>query len=310
MNKDNYLAIDIGGSKILCAVTDGNGTILERIKCPVLRDSSFPDIWTIIEQSCNELMANNAYNCKAIGATIPGLVDKSIGEWVYAPFSGIKHVKIVNIFEDAFSIPAFIENDVNACALSEKYFGKCQSTDNYIWITVSTGIGSGICINGELYYGEYGFSGELGHICVEYDARKALLCGCGCYGCAEAMAAGPGIIKRYLALNPGADPRITAKDIADLAKIGDALAISVYAKTGEYLGRAIASAINLLNPEKVILGGGIALDYDLFAAPLNEAVFNNIMRRGNKDLTITTTALGYDAALYGAIATVLSQYKA
>ena len=307
MELNTYLAIDIGGSKIMCAFMLEDGTILRRLFREVPTLSTFDNIWAIILDSVKELQQNSTIKFSAIGVTIPGLADPEKGEWIYAPFSNIHNIKIVDLLEKRFHVPVYIENDVNACALAEQHWGKCKNTNSFIWVTVSTGVGSGIILNQKLFNGAYGFAGELGHICVEYDPDIAIPCGCGCNGCVEAMAAGPGIVKRYQKYVDTAPPGITAKQIGDLAERGDQIAQKVFKETGIYLARALASAVNLFNPNMIVLGGGISMRYHLFEDSLKTSLQKHIIQRGNQNLQVTSTALKYDAALYGALTTILTR---
>ncbi|MBT3318666.1 MAG: ROK family protein, partial [Clostridia bacterium] len=199
------------------------------------------------------------------------------------------------------SLPVAIENDVNACALAEKMFGCCKDSTDFIWLTVSNGCGGALFLSNALYKGFGGTAGEIGHIVVE--ENNGFQCGCGNSGCLEIQAAGPGIVRRYLQKTPGES--LTAADIASKAREGDANALKVYRDEGKYLGYAIASAVNLLNPERVIIGGGVSASFDLFADTLRETVMQRIYQSANKTLIIETSALGYNASLIGAASLAL-----
>ena len=291
----------------MCAIINEDGTILSRDYKTSPSKPSIKKIIKIIEESVEFITKDLDTPFDAIGVAIPGLADTKKGEWVYSPFSGLHNIFISDILRDIYKKPVFIENDVNACALAEKYFGKCKNVSDYIWVTISTGIGSGIVLNNKLFKGKFGFSGELGHVCVEYNPELAIRCGCGCTGCAEAMAAGPGIVSRYQKYCHSKEPSLTAKSIGDLAENGDLNAIKVFSETGIYAGRALASAVNLLNPEMIVLGGGVSLRYHLFAEDLWNSINNHIIHRGNNNLKITSTDLKYDASLYGAVAIIFDQ---
>ena len=217
------------------------------------------------------------------------------GLWVESCFSGLNNVPIGSILKEAFGLPAAVENDVNACALAEKKFGCCQDVSDFIWLTVSNGCGGALFLNNALYRGVSGNAGELGHIVVEEDSR--FTCGCGNHGCLEIEAAGPGIARHYKLIHP--DSTLSAAEIAEMARNGDADAIKVFSDEGRYLGRAIAAAVNTVNPLKVVIGGGVSASFDLFAETLRETVNSRIYRFANPNLVIETTRLGYDAPLIG-----------
>lgn len=294
------LAIDIGGSKLLCAVVDASGHIYAKERKALDSTFGFDEVWQIILQCAEKLKSYAPKGFSCIGVAIPGLADPVNGIWLYSPFSGISNIPVASMLSEAFQTPAFIENDVNACALAERTFGRCTEIDDFLWVTVSNGIGGGVFAGGKLLRGALGSAGEIGHVKVEYDDTKAIRCGCGGYGCVEAMAAGPGIVKRYRTTCPDASALITARNIAALARNGNIHAIKIYEETGVYLGRAIAAAANIVNPSAVILGGGISNDFGLFADALESELKRQIFLQGNPSLRIDMTALGYDAALLGA----------
>ena len=252
-----------------------------------------------IVEMIDSLLDQKNIDIECAGVAVPGLADKDNGVLVYAPFSGIRDYKIGDILTKKLKIPVFIENDANACAHAEMMYGACRGIDDFIWITVSNGVGGALVLDGEVYEGPNGGAGEIGHINVVKDGYR---CGCGNRGCLEAHTAGPAIVRRYKEKSHDDSTEITAKEIAELAKGGDMLALDIYKKTGFYLGKAISYAINLLNPDKIILGGGISMDIDLFLLEIKEVVTNTTFRDSNKNLCIEKTALSYDAALKGAAA--------
>jgi len=252
---------------------------------------------TNIIEMIDSLFDQKNIDIECAGVAVPGLADKDNGVLVYAPFSGIRDYKIGDILAKKLKIPVFIENDANACAHAEMMYGSCRGVDDFIWITVSNGIGGAIVLDGKVYEGPNGGAGEIGHINVVKDGYR---CGCGNRGCLEAHAAGPAIVRRYREESHDASMEITAKKIAELAKGGDMFALDIYKKTGFYLGKAISYIINLLNPDKIILGGGISMDIDLFLPEIKDVVKNTTFRDSNENLCIEKTALSHDAALKGA----------
>ena len=175
---------------------------------------------------------------------------------------------------------------------------------SFFWITVSNGIGGAVFINGSLYSGSCGNAGEIGHVVVE-EGPNARPCKCGLSGCAEMHASGPALAKNYISLGgklkiDGEPP--TARSIAALAHSGDESAIKAFELEGLYLGRAIGAAINLLNPQKIVIGGGVSLAFDLFWPSLQKTLEAHVYRSANPGYTVEPTALGYNAGLLGAAA--------
>ncbi len=308
---DPLLAIDIGGSKLMAAVccVDSDRTtrenrlrLMQKSHRPLNSSTTSDELLKCVDSAVDEILAASGlekYDIKAIGVNIPGLAEPLSGTWVYACFSGIRDFPIACIISEKYGSPVFIENDVNACALAEKLFGGCRGVENFLWVTVSNGVGGGLVLRGDIFSGSFGNAGEIGHFCVEEDQREAIRCGCGNFGCLEAQAAGPGISKRFQKLTGKSE---TAAAIAIYANQGDADALAVYEKTGRYLGKAIAASINLINPGKVILGGGVSQSFELFAPALHETVQRHIFRDANRSVLIEPTQLGNDAALAGAAA--------
>jgi glucokinase len=302
------LAIDIGGSKFIIGLVTSAGNILCAENYPWTELNAEGVIQDIKKAVHSLLTANNNYRPTIIGAAIPGLADPQKGLWVESSFSGIRNLPFASVMEKEFSLPVRLENDVNACATAEKLFGCCKDVDDFIWITVSNGIGGSIYANGKLYTGSCGNAGEIGHIIVEegINARK---CKCGLTGCAETQASGVGLAKNYLSLGGKKEineETATAKTIADLARNKDKTAIETYEMEGLYLGRAIGAAINLINPKKVVIGGGVSLGFDLFWPSLNRTLETHVYKNANPDFAVEPTALGYNAALLGAAALCFS----
>ncbi|MCL1920811.1 MAG: ROK family protein [Kiritimatiellaeota bacterium] len=301
------LAVDIGGSKVLCGIVAEDGTVLRAHGEPLDCAKGLDGLTGAIRRCAEAVIShtppaspqqsnpvNPVKKIDAVGATIPGLADAKRGLWVYAPFSGLSDIPIAQMLAEMFRAPVAIENDVNACALAEMRYGLCRDVRDFLWVTVSNGVGGAVVLDGRLYTGARGNAGEVGHLRVEGDPAKALRCGCGRDGCLEAMASGFGLARRY------AEPGVTAKDIGARARAGEPKACAAMAQTGAYLGTAIATCANILNPSLVVLGGGVSQDFDLFSDALTQAYEAHVFARANAGLRILPTALGYNAALLGA----------
>ena len=297
MKRQAVFACDIGGSKLMCGLVTRDGQIIDKMKTPLAPDITIDALEQYILSFYHTLIKNNpdveAVSC---GMTIPGLADPQRGIWVYACFSGIKDYPIVARMSGALALPITIENDVNACAWAEKIYGVCTDCDDFLWVTVSNGVGGGLVLCGRLYEGAFGGAGEFGHIVVE---RDGLTCPCGHKGCMEAMAAGPAIAKRY-EMQTGVWR--SAADIAALAREGDDVALEVMHKTGEYIGMALGKAASLLNLRKYVLGGGVMQSFDLMRDSINEAFAREAFAAPNKNAVILPTGLRYEAGLLGAAA--------
>jgi len=292
----NILGIDIGGSKIAVGIVDDSGSVLYSEKEQLPNGTNADSLFAVIKNKCDKI--TEKYHFDRIGINIPGLADTKNGIWVYAPFSGINNFPIADKIKKIYGKNVCIENDVNACAVGEKLFGCCKDADDFVWITVSNGIGGSVFANGKLYTGSNGNAGEFGHIKVRDDDDSKFLCGCGDYNCAEAVAAGPGIAKRY-------GGTLSAEEIAMEARSGNINAQNVMYDTGYYIGKALSAIINVLNPEIAIFGGGVSQSFDLLEPGIEDALSKYMFKAANKNIRLAQTALAYNAALIGAAAITL-----
>lgn len=293
-------ACDIGGSKLLCGLVTPDGRILDTEKRSLPPTVTAEELEQYLTEHYQLLSARHPeVTPTACGMTIPGLADPQTGTWVYACFSGIENYPIALRMSQKLGLPVSIENDVNACAWAEKVFGGCKDCNNYLWVTVSNGVGGGLVLNGQLYSGPFGGAGEIGHVVVEPDGA---LCPCGHRGCLEAMAAGPAIARRY---QEATGETLTAAEIADRARQGETAALAVMQKTGEYIGCGLGKAASLLNLERYILGGGVMQSLDLLEPAIRTAFEQEAFARPNQKAVIAPTALAYEAGLLGAAAITL-----
>lgn len=304
------LCFDIGGSKYNVGLVDEEGRILAQVVSPWQETPTAQSIPRELFACADALLFEHAPHIPAaVGATIPGLADPEKGLWIEAAFSGIRDLPIRALLEAHYGLPAAIDNDGQACALAEQVFGCCKDVGDFLYLTVSNGVGGAVVLNGKPYGGSRLGAGELGHCMVAENGRR---CGCGNFGCLEAHAAGPGISQNYLELGGlpeagGSAP--SAKEIARRAREGERAALDTFEQEGVYLGKAISWAVNLLNPAKVVLGGGVCLAFDLFEHTMRETVSRHIYRTANAGLVIMPTPLGYDGGLYAAAALALTKLQ-
>lgn len=251
-----------------------------------------------------------------IGVNMPGMVDAATGRLLEAPFAGWYNIDVKDAFSRLLGTDKlFVENDVNACAVGELMFG--NACDSFLWVTISTGIGGAIIVDRKLVSGSNSCAGELGHVKVEYEHPAE--CSCGQWGCVEAHGSGTAITRMFakkvmenfelVHILAQKDLIPDAKGCAILANEGNRDAIEVFHSAGEYIGRALSYATNLLNPQKIYIGGGVSNSLELLL-PSIWPVFNRSTVRQCAGVEIVKTALGYDAALLGAAALVLAKKMA
>lgn len=298
-SQKTVIAIDIGGSKIMAGAVSAQGEILEKISEAL--PSAYDEKYLLGRTTFLAERFKKYFPC-ACGVAIPGLADRNIGDWIYSPFSGIKRFPLTKLLRQSLGLPIFADNDVNACALGERVFGACREINDFLWITVSNGIGGGLILNGKNYYGANGNAGEIGHFVI--DEGKAT-CGCGKRGCLEALASGRAISTEYKKLT---EQFLTTEQIARNARSGEIYANEVFTRAGYALGKAICYSANLLNLQTVVLGGGVGNGaFDLLAPHINAVVDSQLFDQAFSYFNVIKTELGYEAALIGAASVAFSK---
>lgn len=263
------IGIDIGGTKISMVLGTPEGRILARRRIATRTgDETSLCIQELIESiaSLMTFAAARKLRVLGVGVGIPGAVDSVKGVVPRSPhLKGWKGLKLAEILKKKFRVPVFLANDANAAAVAEKIFGQARKCRDFIYMTVSTGIGGGIVVDGKLLEGATFVAGEIGHMTLVPEGNP---CKCGNAGCLEAYASGTAIAKEakaqilsgkrsMLMKNLELEGRFSAKDVGDAASRGDAVALKAYEKAGYYLGIGIANLLNILNPEMILLGGGV-----------------------------------------------------
>lgn len=295
-------AIDGGGTKVLTAVMTETGAILAQRQAavPTADVAAYFRCCAEMLSECAHELGSDVGMLEGIGMNIPGMVTPS-GHVLGSPSAGWDAFEARPLLMNALGVAGeklFFENDINACALAEKRFGGADG--NFVWVTISTGNGGAVVVDGKLVYGASGCAGEFGHLKVERDTPYP--CGCGGAGCLEAHASGVAIARR--AREAGMGPDIDAKQCEALARQGNAIAMSIYEQTGIYLGRALAMAATLLNPSHAYIGGGVSKALDLMLPAIQRTIESEALSQC-KELKVVRSGLGYEAALLGALAVCL-----
>ena len=295
------LGIDIGGTNTVVGLVDKTGNVLGTDS---VKTQSFPvleEYVKTVSKLAKDLIAKNNVSIAeivglGIGAPNANYYTGNIEMAPNLPWKQDK-VPLAKMFREELNIPVTITNDANAAALGEKMYGVAKDMDNFIMITLGTGVGSGIVINGQLVYGHDGFAGELGHVIIERNGR---LCGCGRRGCLETYCSATGIVRTAKERNT---PFLTSKDIYDAAVKGDETAIDIFKETGTRLGRAFADMVVFSSPEAFVLFGGLAKAGDFIVKYTKEAMEEAIMPifKGKVKILLSTMK-DADAAVLGASA--------
>ncbi|MDP4238783.1 MAG: ROK family protein [Bacteroidota bacterium] len=313
MDKPYVIGMDMGGTNTVFGIVDTRGTVIAK---SAIKTGAHTDVNLYINDIHEELSklidaAGGIDKIKGIGVGAPN-GNYYTGNIEFAPnlpWKGI--IPFAKLMADKFGIPAALTNDANAAAVGELTYGAARGMKNFIMITLGTGVGSGIVIDGKVVYGHDGFAGELGHVNVIRNNGR--LCGCGRTGCLEAYASATGVArsareiletssKESLLRNiPSED--ITSKDVFDAAKEGDEIAIEIFNFTGKILGEAFADFIAFSAPEAIILFGGLSKAGDLIMRPIVENMEKNLLNIWKGKVKVLFSELKEaDAAVLGASA--------
>ena len=307
----NRIGIDVGGTNVKIALVNEKGNIIYSNSIPTRAEMGYEYTINNMKEAIRELLKETHTDAKSIegmGFGFPGQIDCQKGIVRLAPnIPGWVDVPIAEIMEKEFGIPTRVDNDVRCAALGELNYGAGIGCENLICITVGTGIGSGLIVNGKLVRGASNAAGEIGHI--KLDINEGPLCGCGDRGCLEAFASGPSIVamaEEYIKGGKStkyrelANPDITPYIVSEAAKQGDAVAKRIFTIIGGYIGVGLASVVNLLNPEKIIIGGGVAAAGDLLLDPIKETLIKRAMPIAGSAVEIVPAQLGNSAGVIGA----------
>lgn len=301
------LAADLGGTNLRMAAVNRQGEVLFRTRRSTPKADFAAEIVSLFVEAANECLENIKEKGEvfAISAAVPAILNIEDGIILKAPnvplLNGFRFSKAL---EDSLNLPCVLENDANAAAVGENRFGASKNYRNSIMVTLGTGIGGGIIIDGKVLRGADGTAGEIGHICVE---PFGVPCGCGSRGCVEQYASATAIVRltrelqtNYPKSNLQDRAKLTSKDIYEAGLEGDELAIEVFRRQGFYLGIALAGLINVLNTEVIVIGGGASAGWDLFIPQMLEQIEMRTYREPSERAKIVRAELGDDAGILGA----------
>lgn len=314
MEQNLVIGIDVGGQTTKCGVVDARGTVLAQT---VIRSDSFNEVEPYVAELAEALKkiiadsdSEGAIRGIGVGAPNGNYYTGEIENAVNLTWGGHHTIQFAKMLSDSMGgIPVSLTNDANAAAMGEMTYGAARGMKNFIMITLGTGVGSGIVINGEMVYGHDGFAGELGHTTiVRHNGRP---CNCGKNGCLEAYCSAIGVARTAREwLEMSDEPSllrkldaITSKDVYEAAKEGDKLAIKVFDYTGELLGQAFADFIEFSSPEAIVLFGGLARSKEFLTEPIMRSMNANVLPLWRNKVKLVYSQLKEsDAAILGASA--------
>lgn len=289
--------VDIGGTKIGIGLVDGDGNTAARAEIPIQIESGPGNASKRIVWLLREQIAESGAELERIGIGCTGPADPVTGEVGDVPtLPGWRGWNPVRDLADAMGVAVALENDADAAVLGEARWGAGKGRRSLVSLTVGTGIGVGVFLNGEVYRGAAYSHPEIGHHIIEADGR---LCTCGARGCWEALACGPALEQQYAEGNPGEPPR-TAKEICELARAGDAPARHALDRWTRYLGIGLSNVVTMLTAEVIALSGSLMRSADLLLEPLRAAVRENCRLVPVESCEIAVSRLGANAGIAGA----------
>ncbi len=315
------IGVDLGGTNIACAIVDEKGKILKKGSRPTLADRSPEVIIADMADLCKKVMKEQGVSVSdinSVGIGSPGIADSEKGVIVYNNNLGFRNTKVRDEFQKHLDLPVYLENDANAAAYGEYEFGAGSKYKDFVAITLGTGVGGGVIIDGKIMAGSYHGGAELGHIVIGLDGHQ---CSCGRKGCWEMYSSATALIRdaKQSALANENSPlykavggdlsKMNAKIPFDLAKEGDVFSKAIIDKYIENLAIGLVNVINIFQPEIIVLGGGVANQKEALLKPLRERMVEEIY--GGEEMLqtkIEVATLGNDAGIIGA-AFLYKQHK-
>jgi glucokinase len=315
---DHVLALDVGGTKLAAGVVRGDGMVRSRLIEPADRDRGPDDMirrHLALGRRAVEGAGIGPDEIRAVGIACGGPLDPERGV-ILGPLHlpGWIDVPLVAIVEEALGVPAAVDNDATAGAVAEWRFGAGRDRDvrSLVYLTISTGIGGGLVLDGRPYRGAAGNAGELGHLMIDIDGDP---CACGRRGCLEAYASGTNIARRARKALAAGEPsslraleKVSALDVVAAAGTGDPLAGRVWDATTRILGSAVATILDMLNPELVVLGGGVTNAGEALLRPVRETALREAMRPAAGSADVVLATLGEDLGVVAAASVALDRF--
>jgi glucokinase len=305
------IGVDIGGTKIAAGVVDGSGNILATARRPTPRHDSGA-VLNDVADVVNELQAGVDGSIVGVGVGVAGGVDQSRSMVYFAPNLAWSQVPVRAVLEAATQLPVVVENDGAAAAWAETRFGAGVGLQHVVMVTVGTGIGGGIVVDGHVMRGAHGVAAEIGHLNAVPDGR---LCGCGRHGCWEQYASGNALVREarelaserrqeagaLLALGDGTPEGVQGSHITQAAQMGDPVAVEAFANVGTWLGRGLADLTAIVDPDAFVIGGGVSEAGDLLLASARRTLSEKVFGGTNRPLPqLLVARLGNDAGIVGA----------
>ena len=290
-----YAGFDLGGTHLKYGLTDSTGKIIFNLKTAT--PPTITELLKLLEKLWNDLKRKEKRKVAAIGFGFPGIFSLDQQRILQSPnYAELDNFDLIPALSEFIEVPFWVNNDANMAAFGEYKCGAGQGAHSLIFLTIGTGLGAGIILDGKLWRGKCGFAGELGHVTVNPEGER---CNCGGQGCLETEVSAPKIVRNYNTMRKK-DEKISGEEVFARAKKGEMAARQAFAQAGHFLGIGLGIAINLLNPDKILLGGAVMSAGKLLLSPALEEVKRRSYKASYKCCTIEKASLGNKAGFLGA----------
>lgn len=299
------IGVDAGPESVACILTDLSGEVIERTTSKIYKPIKNEQFIAIMKESIHQVMRSSSVSKEkmiGIGVAMHGVVDVEAGTSLVAPNLGLTNIPIKTELEEEFNLIVQVENDARAMALGESWFGGHGELDSMVAVNLGRGVGAGVVIKGKLYHGSQDIAGELGHMTIDIHGD---VCECGNRGCLQTFATGKAIAGRARKEINGTSEKLTGKDVFQHALTGDEAYIKILQETGEMLGVGLTNLIHLINPEKIVLGGGVTKSEKFILPTVKQTIDQRVLTPVAKQTEVAVTTLGGDATLLGAVSLLL-----
>jgi len=305
VNQGFVFAVDLGGTHLRIALIDASGRIHQQSKQPTPKGDSPHCVVDALVAAAGKWSDNGGPPIVAASIMVPGTVDTKNATVVQAPnLPSLSNFSLKAVLEDRLGWPVLVENDANAAAVGEMWFGAARGCRDVVSVTLGTGVGGGVILDGHLWRGAHGSAGEIGHTTV--DPFSGLQCKCGNVGCLELFASATAIVRMTREGLPRFPDSVlnrrelTAAVVYDAGRAGDELALNVFEKFGTYLGVGLANLVNIIDPEIIVIAGGVVNGWDLFSSHTQREVEQRAVRVTAAQVKIAAAQCGDNAGLLGA----------
>lgn len=290
-----YAGFDLGGTHLKYGLTDSTGNIIFNSKTAT--PPTITELLKLLEKLWNDLKRKEKRKVAAIGFGFPGIFSLDQQRILQSPnYEELDNFDLIPALSEFIEVPFWVNNDANMAAFGEYKCGAGQGAHSLIFLTIGTGLGAGIILDGKLWRGKCGFAGELGHVTVNPEGEG---CNCGGQGCLETEVSAPKIVRNYNMMRKK-DEKISGEEVFARAKKGETAARQAFAQAGHFLGIGLGIAMNLLNPDKILLGGAVMSAGKLLLSPALEEVKRRSYKASYKCCTIEKASLGNKAGFLGA----------